>query len=318
LRLWSRFALLGVMVLLGAGCTGQETAKSAPASKPHVDHQQQHTAQHQPPASGTIPQSKQHASPASGTQPAKQPEQRALPDSKLTQADIRNNHGKGSTQLSEQKRSAESEPLIIFKGSGEKKAVALTFDDGPDTYYTKRVLDILKKEGVHATFFVTGKNAQAHPEMIRRILQEGHVLGNHSWNHPDLTRLTPSQAVAQIERTNTVIFNLTGMRMLLVRPPYGKLNDQLEQRFHQLGYTIVNWSVDTRDWAGTPTAKIMRYVRNQTGPGGIILQHSAGAPGHLDNTIKALPHIIHYLKSHGYEIVTIPELLDKPAYVGIR
>ncbi|MBN2910130.1 polysaccharide deacetylase family protein [Polycladomyces sp. WAk] len=305
------------MVLLGAGCSGQETAKSAPASKPHVDHQSQHTVQHQASASGAKPQSKQPASPASGAQSVKQPERGALPDSKHSRADTRTNHEKSSTRLSEQKPSAASEPLIFFKGSGGKKVVALTFDDGPDTYYTNQVLNILKKEGVHATFFVTGKNAQAHPEMIRRILQEGHVLGNHSWNHPDLTRLTQSQAVAQIERTNTVIFKLTGMRMRLFRPPYGKLNDQLKQRFHQMGYTIVNWSVDTRDWAGTPVAKIMRYVQHQTGPGGIILQHSAGAPGHLDNTIKALPRIIKYLKSHGYEIVTIPELLDKPAYMGI-
>jgi peptidoglycan/xylan/chitin deacetylase (PgdA/CDA1 family) len=302
------------MVLMAAGCSGQETAKSAPASKPYVDHQ--HSAQHQAPASGTTSQSNQHASPASGSQPAKQPEKAPVPGGKQSQSDpdTQTDHGKSSTKLSEQNSSAESEPMIFFKGSGGKKAVALTFDDGPDTYYTNQVLAILKKEGVHATFFVVGKNAQAHPEMIRRILQEGHVLGNHSWNHPDLTRLSPSQAVAQIERTDAVVFKLTGKHMRLLRPPYGKLNAQLKQRFHQLGYTIVNWSVDTRDWAGTPVAKIMRYVRKETGPGGIILQHSMGAPGHLDNTIQALPRIIHYLKSHGYEIVTVPELLDIPAY----
>ncbi|MDN4593898.1 polysaccharide deacetylase family protein [Polycladomyces subterraneus] len=310
MRLWTRFVLVGLMVMLSAGCSGQVTAKPAPHS--NTNHQQPNTAQHQASVSDTNPQSKQPSSSITEKPTGELPDEEPLTDQAQTDSK------KSSTQLSEQKSSAESEPLIFFKGSGGKKAVALTFDDGPDTYYTNQVLNILKKEGVHATFFVTGKNAQAHPEMIRRILQEGHVLGNHSWNHPDLTRLTPSQAVEQIERTNTVIFKLTGLRMLLFRPPYGKLNDQLEQRFHQLGYTIVDWSVDTRDWAGTPAAKIMRYVRNQTGPGGIILQHSAGARGHLDNTIKALPRIIQYLKSHGYEIVTVPELLDKPAYAGIR
>lgn len=223
LRLWTRFVLVGLLVLLSAGCSGQVTARPAPV----------HTAQNQSSVAETKQQSKQPPSPGTGT----------LTSGQLDESPYNGNNGnvsngnaqtdlkKDATQLSDKQTSSTSEPLVFFKGSGDKKAVALTFDDGPDTYYTVKVLDILNKEGVHATFFVVGLNAQAHPGMLRRIVQEGHVLGNHSWNHPDLTRLTLAQAVEQIERTDEIVYKETGKRMFLLRPPYGKLNTSSNSSF---------------------------------------------------------------------------------------
>ncbi|GIM46517.1 hypothetical protein DNHGIG_20660 [Collibacillus ludicampi] len=204
--------------------------------------------------------------------------------------------------------------ILFYKGPANVKKAALTFDDGPDIRFTPQILEILKRHGVKATFFIIGTRAQAHPEMVRRIAQEGHVIGNHTWTHPNLRKLSPGQVRAEIDKTNQELFKILGYYPDLFRPPYGSTTPSEVREIGSMGYKVIDWSVDTRDWAGTPTTQIMNYVRSEISPGGIILEHCAGGRGeNLNNTINALPQIISLLKAQGFTLVTVPELLNIPA-----
>ncbi|OIK12667.1 polysaccharide deacetylase [Bacillus sp. MUM 116] len=192
-----------------------------------------------------------------------------------------------------------------------KKRVALTFDDGPDNYYTPRILNILRAKGVHATFFMVGKQAKSYPDMVKRIVAEGNAIGNHSWDHPKLWTLSKQQVMQEIVSTQNEIQQITGQRTTLFRPPYGRVTPAEVTLIHDLGYRVIDWSVDTLDWAGTPAPTILQYVKREVSPGGIILEHClAGHPGELNGTLQALPQIIDHLKAQGYEFVTIPTLLS--------
>lgn len=194
--------------------------------------------------------------------------------------------------------------------TNSSKQVALTFDDGPDNNYTLQILDILKKYKIKATFFLIGARAKAHPDVVKKIINEGHVIGNHTWNHPDLLRLSKNDVLTEVSMADEELFKIAGYHSTLFRPPYGNTNSHLNKILISKGYNIILWSVDTRDWAGTSVYGIMKDVRNEIRPGGIILQH---CNGNLSNTVKALPQIITYLKDKGYSFVTIPELLNIPA-----
>lgn len=205
-------------------------------------------------------------------------------------------------------------PNVVFrKGSGTVKQVALTFDDGPDAYYTPKILDILAKNNIKATFFIVGQRAQSHPEMVKRIVNAGHAIGNHTWNHADLDKLTPEQIRSEVTQTDNILTTLSGTHTNLFRPPYGIASQQVVTELDSMGYKVIDWSVDTRDWARTPPAQIMKYVQKELQPGGIILEHCAGGKHeNLNNTVTALPQIIAYLQKQGYTMVTIPELLGFP------
>lgn len=201
---------------------------------------------------------------------------------------------------------------IIYKGSSHSKKVALTFDDGPDIQVTNQILDILKKENVPATFFVTGKMVKTHPNMLIKIYQEGHVIGNHTWSHPLLTKLSKKQLDYEFNQTDQLVEKLIGKKLLLVRPPYGETNTFVQEYLKQKGYLVINWSVDTNDWQGNSGSKIQQIVKQQVTNGGIVLQHNAG--NELKGTVDALPYIIKYLKKQNYQLVTVDQLLDSPAY----
>ncbi|WP_169713520.1 polysaccharide deacetylase family protein [Paludifilum halophilum] len=202
---------------------------------------------------------------------------------------------------------------VIYNGSRKTKKIALTFDDGPDKQYTGQILDILKREKVSATFFVIGRMARKHPDMLKRIVQEGHVLANHSWSHRYFPKLPMNQVEREIEKTNRVVKKVTGKEMTLIRPPYGAA-DGVRKKIHDKGFMIVNWDVDTRDWRSGRTAEaVVKSVKKHAAPGSIILLHSAG--GSRDHTVQALPEVIAYLKKQGYSLVTVDDLLDSPAYL---
>lgn len=204
--------------------------------------------------------------------------------------------------------------ILFYSGPRSAKQVALTFDDGPDVHFTPQILDILKRNGIKATFFIVGTRAQAHPEMVKRIAAEGHVIGNHTWDHPKLTKLPPDQIRSEIDRTNQLLHSIVGYYPAIFRPPYGLASPDIVREAGSLGYKVIDWSVDTRDWAGTPAPQIMNFVRTETRPGGIILQHCAGGRReNLSNTVSALPEIISTLKSQGYTFTTVPELVHIPA-----
>jgi peptidoglycan-N-acetylglucosamine deacetylase len=198
---------------------------------------------------------------------------------------------------------------IFVNGSRSKKEIALTFDDGPDVYNTTKILDILNKYQVHATFFIVGTQAETHPEMVKKIAENGYAIGNHSWDHPDLTRLSNQQIYNELSKTNQLLYSIVGYYPDIFRPPYGSTNHRVVKEIASMGYAIIDWSVDTRDWAGISVSQIMRNVHQEMYPGGIILEHSAENSHH---TIQALPEIITELKAQGYTFVTIPELLKIP------
>ena len=197
-----------------------------------------------------------------------------------------------------------------LRGSSQEKKVALTFDDGPDTRFTPKVLDALKANQVKATFFVLGAMASTHPDIIRRIVNEGHVIGNHSYSHENLPKLSVDKFQNQIERTESVLQGLIGYAPRLIRPPYGAINEEQVKWIADHHYLIVNWNVDSLDWKSLNSDQVLHNIMQQTKPGSIILQHSGGADSQdLSGTVQAIGPLISKLKAAGYTFVTVPELL---------
>lgn len=205
-------------------------------------------------------------------------------------------------------------PGIVFnQGDPKEKKVALTFDDGPDSDTTVQVLDVLKEHDVKATFFVIGKRAEADKEVLKRMKDEGHIIGNHTWNHPDLMKLDKDTIAKELMETEDLVEKIVGYRMSLFRSPYGSLNRDNVKQVADLGYKIIAWNVDSLDWKSLSGEQVRTNILENVRNGSIILQHSAGGPGEdLSGTVEALPVIITTLKKEGYEFVTIPELLDIP------
>ncbi|CAN7515356.1 polysaccharide deacetylase family protein [Paenibacillus sp. LjRoot56] len=197
-----------------------------------------------------------------------------------------------------------------LRGSSQEKKVALTFDDGPDTRFTPKVLDALKANQVKATFFVLGAMANTHPDVIKRIANEGHVIGNHSYSHENLPKLSVDKFQNQIESTETILQNLIGYAPRLIRPPYGAINEEQVKWIANHHYLIVNWNVDSLDWKSLNSDQVLHNIMQQTKPGSIILQHSGGADSQdLSGTVQAIGPLIAKLKAAGYTFVTVPELL---------
>ncbi|TVY05531.1 polysaccharide deacetylase family protein [Paenibacillus cremeus] len=203
--------------------------------------------------------------------------------------------------------------LLRLKGSSNSKSVALTFDDAPDETYTPQVLDILKKHHVRATFFLLGVQAVKHPAIVKRIANEGHVIGNHSYNHKLFTKLSDDVFRLQIQNTQKELHKLIGYSPRLLRPPYGEISESQLIWASDQGFTIVNWNVDSLDWKQLGASQVSANILNHTHGGSIILQHSGGGPGqNLSGTVKALPNVIQTLKDRGYNLVTLPDLLQVP------
>ncbi|MFI1441629.1 polysaccharide deacetylase family protein [Streptomyces fructofermentans] len=185
------------------------------------------------------------------------------------------------------------------------KCVALTFDGGPSAP-TPKLLDVLKRENVHATFFLQGKGHSAkYPQTIRRMAAEQHEIGNHTWSHQDLTKLDAKQIRAEIQPVQNDIEEATGKAPTLMRPPHGTTNDDVSKTLKHLGLSQILWSVTAKDFATTDTALIKRRVLEQTRRDGIILLHERYA-----GTIPAVPGIIKDLRRQGYTFVTVPQLMS--------
>jgi peptidoglycan/xylan/chitin deacetylase (PgdA/CDA1 family) len=185
------------------------------------------------------------------------------------------------------------------------KAVALTFDDGPNPTYTKQVLAILRRYRVPATFFVVGYLAERYPGIIKDALKAGHAIGSHSWNHPhDFASLTDGKQSKQIEDSVDELQRLSGDPYLF-RPPEGSYDAGVVQLATRSSLRTVLWSVDTHDYEGDSTAsEIARYVLSHLRPGAIVLMHDGG--GDQSATVKALPDIIKGIRKRGYDLIAIP------------
>lgn len=180
-----------------------------------------------------------------------------------------------------------------------KKCIALTYDDGPGPY-TNELLDILKAENVRATFFVVGGKLAENAEILKREVAQGNVVGNHSWSHPDLTKISTSKAKDQLDRTSAQIEKITGTRPTLLRPPYGAFSKSKTP--HQ-GMSFVLWNVDTEDWKNRNVKITTQRALAGAKRNSIILMHDI----HY-SSVKATPGIIKELKKQGFTLVTVPEL----------
>jgi len=194
--------------------------------------------------------------------------------------------------------------------------IAITFDDGPDPVLTPRLLDLLKQRGIHATFFLVGKNAAAFPDVVRRIVAEGHEVGNHSWSHPLFTQLGQESVESQLRRTHDAILKACGTAPLLYRPPYGAVRVSQRARIEKtFGYPAILWDVDPQDWQHPRSAqKVYDAVHSQTRPGSIILCHDIH-----ETTVAAMPATLDDLTARGYRFATVTQLIaftTPPEIVG--
>ncbi|PON02029.1 hypothetical protein BJH90_04620 [Bacillus halotolerans] len=181
-----------------------------------------------------------------------------------------------------------------------KKVIALTFDDGPNPATTNQILDSLKKYEGHATFFVLGSRVQYYPETLKRMLKEGNEVGNHSWSHPLLTRLSVKEAVKQINDTQDIIEKISGYRPTLVRPPYGGMNDELRSK---LKMDVALWDIDPEDWKDRNKNTIVNRVMSHAADGKTILIHDI-----YGTSADAADEIIKRLTDQGYQLVTVTQL----------
>lgn len=183
----------------------------------------------------------------------------------------------------------------------EQKYVALTFDDGPHKDCTPVLLEGLKSRGVKATFFLMGENIPGNEEVVKQMQQDGHLIGNHSFRHVQLTKAGEDAVCSAVEKTEALISEITGVRPEYLRPPYGDWNESLECR---LDLTPVFWTVDSLDWKLKNTGKIVKRVEKYVGNGDIILMHDI-----FPTSVEAALELVDALQEQGYRFVTVEELL---------
>ena len=206
---------------------------------------------------------------------------------------------KAGEDLGKQVESKEAEEE--FKEPEEIKKIALTFDDGPHPYYTEQLLDGLKERGVVATFFVTGEHASLHPDVIRRMQEEGHLIGNHTYSHIQLRSDNREEFKEELLKTNQVIQEITGQETIYVRPPYGSWDKTFEK---ELNMIPVLWTIDPLDWCSDDVSCVVNSVTGKVKENSIILLHD-----YYDTTVTAALRIVDELLEEGYTFVTVEEIL---------
>lgn len=204
---------------------------------------------------------------------------------------------------------AESETLSGQQAKKEKieeqeemvKKIALTFDDGPNPDYTEELLEGLKERGVKATFFLLGKEVETYPEIVKKIYEEGHLIGTHSYEHVNLSNLCDSAAIEQVDKTNTAIYHITGEYPQYIRPPFGCWKCNLD---YETTMIEVLWDIDPLDWKTDNAAVVAERVTSKVQEGDIILLHDASK-----SSVKAAFEIIDELEKQGYQFVTVEDLI---------
>lgn len=205
-------------------------------------------------------------------------------------------------------------PVVYQQGEASNQLVAFTFDDGPDPQWTPKVLDILKKNNIRATFFLIGENALAHPDLVKRIFKEGHTIGNHTFTHKDISAISTPRLIVELNATQRVIQSIIHRSTVLFRPPYNA--DRLPQSLKELaplaiaqkeGYIPVSASIDSKDWEKPGAKIIFERVKEGRQWGNVLLFHDGG--GDRSQTVAALPLIIDYLRRRGDKIVPLETLI---------
>lgn len=193
------------------------------------------------------------------------------------------------------------EKTIEASSMVDSKKIAITFDDGPHPYYTEQLLDGLKEREAKATFFVLGEHAEQYPELVQRMSEEGHLIGNHTYSHIQLTQRNSEAFKEELVKTSELIENLTGQEVQYVRPPYGTWNKKFEK---ELNMFPVLWNIDPLDWSSKNVSGIVQKVTAKAKENSIILMHDE-----YKTTVTAALQIIDELQKEGYEFVTVEELL---------
>lgn len=203
---------------------------------------------------------------------------------------------------------APAKPALVKFNNGPKStgAIGLTFDDGPHPKLTPRLMEILKKENVQATFFMLGEQVEKFPEIAKAVADGGFEIGNHTYDHKDLTKMSADEIRKEIERTQALIENATGKKPRLFRPPYGSVNARVAQIANELGLDIVLWSIDPRDWeAGKSQERILSKIMAEAAPGAIVCIHDIH-----QRTVDSVPAVIAALKEKGLGFASAGDLID--------
>ena len=205
----------------------------------------------------------------------------------------------------------------VERAGADTKLVALTFDDGPSTY-TRAIVETLARNGATATFFVVGRQVQANPHDMQRIVDAGNEIGDHTWSHADVPKLKAKERRSEIQGTSDVIKQVVGLRPQLFRPPYGSMTAKTNALARTLGMLPVVWTVDTSDYKATTAREIVDRALAGLEPGAIILMHDGG--GDRSKTVAALPLILKAIADRGYDVVTVSQLLHEapPAAGNLR
>ena len=184
--------------------------------------------------------------------------------------------------------------------------VAMTFDDGPHPSLTPKLLDILKERNIKCTFFLIGQNMKAYPQIVRRIIAEGHEIGAHTYTHCSLTSRSDAQIRSELQRSEEVLMAAANYRPQLVRPPYGAINTRIKQlMFSEFGYSTIMWSVDPQDWRRPGVSVVTSRLVSGARPGAIMLAHDIHPP-----TTQAVPAMFDQLLAKGYQFVTVSQLMN--------
>lgn len=200
----------------------------------------------------------------------------------------------------------------IYSTKGTTNAIGLTFDISWGDQYAGPILDILKQQGIHATFFLSSPWAAKHPDLVKRMVQEGHEIGSHGNRHIDLNTLGPSEIAKEISSAEAILEPLTGQSINLIRTPNGAYDNKVISVANQMGYNVIQWSVDSLDWKRPGTPAVINNVLNGSKPGhgakpgDIILFHASDS---APDTVQALPTVIKALKGKGYSLIPVGDLL---------
>jgi peptidoglycan/xylan/chitin deacetylase (PgdA/CDA1 family) len=215
-----------------------------------------------------------------------------------------------SPEASPEAANAASKPATWFSVNVDGPYIAMTFDDGPSPETTPRLLDILKQRNIKATFFMIGQNAERNPTIVKRILAEGHEIGNHSWTHPQLSKLSDDRVTEEINKTQNAIKDASGYTPVLIRPPYGAITARQKEWIEkQFGLSVIIWSVDPFDWKRPGASVIEQRILAGARPGAIVLSHDIHK-----QTVDAMPATLDALAEKGFKFVTVSQLIamNKP------
>lgn len=202
----------------------------------------------------------------------------------------------------------------LYSGNPSLPEIALTFDDGPNPPYTGQILALLQQYHVKATFFVIGSQAAAYPSLVELEYQQGNVVGNHTWTHPNLTVLSPAAIRNELQSTSSEIEAITGKLPVVFRPPGGNFNNTVQSIAASLGLSTILWNVDPRDWSRPGTGVIIQRVLSAVHNGSIILMHDGG--GDRSQTVAAFSTILPTLEQRGFQFVTVPRMIQDLASQG--